>query len=47
MKRIALVLLALCLSLPAVAERKKSFGDLDVHYIAFNSSFLQIGRAHV
>lgn len=41
MKRIALVLLALCLSLPAVAERKKSFGDLDVHYIAFNSSFLQ------
>jgi hypothetical protein len=41
MKRIALVLLALCLSLPAMAERKKSFGDLDVHYIAFNSSFLQ------
>jgi hypothetical protein len=41
MSRIALVLLALCLSLPAIAERKQSFGDLDVHYIAFNSGFLQ------
>ena len=41
MHRIALLLIALCLSLPALAERKLSFGDLDVHYIAFNSSFLQ------
>lgn len=41
MRRLALVLIALCLSLPALAERKQSFGDLDVHYSAFNSSFLQ------
>ncbi|MDM8349057.1 DUF4426 domain-containing protein [Pseudomonas sp. sp1636] len=41
MRRIALLFIALCLSLPAVAERKQSFGELDVHYIAFNSSFLQ------
>ena len=41
MRRIALLFIALCLSLPAIAERKQSFGDLDVHYIAFNSSFLQ------
>lgn len=41
MRRIALLFIALCLSLPALAERKQSFGDLDVHYIAFNSSFLQ------
>ena len=41
MSRLALILITLCLSLPAVAERKQSFGDLDVHYIAFNSGFLQ------
>ncbi len=41
MRRIALLFIALCLSLPALAERKQSFGDLDVHYIAFNSDFLQ------
>ncbi|MHA6492042.1 DUF4426 domain-containing protein [Pseudomonas borbori] len=41
MHRLALFVLALCLSLPALAERKQTFGDLDVHYIAFNSSFLQ------
>ena len=41
MHRIALLFIALCLSLPAIAERKQSFGDLDVHYNAFNSSFLQ------
>jgi hypothetical protein len=41
MSRLALILIALCLSLPAVAERKQSFGDLDIHYIAFNSGFLQ------
>nr|WP_298144268.1 DUF4426 domain-containing protein [uncultured Pseudomonas sp.] len=41
MNRIVFALLALCLSLPAAAERKQSFGDLDVHYSAFNSGFLQ------
>jgi hypothetical protein len=41
MRRIALLFIALCLSLPALAERKQSFGDLDVHYSAFNSGFLQ------
>jgi hypothetical protein len=41
MRRIALLFIALCLSLPALAERKQSFGNLDVHYSAFNSSFLQ------
>ena len=41
MRRIALLLIALCLSLPAAAERKQRFGELDVHYIAFNSSFLR------
>ncbi|AHL77206.1 homoserine acetyltransferase [Stutzerimonas stutzeri] len=34
-------LLALLLALPAMAERKHSVGEHDVHYIAFNSSFLQ------
>jgi hypothetical protein len=41
MQRIALLLIALCLSVPALAERKQTFGDLEVHYIAFNSGFLQ------
>ncbi|BBP80755.1 MULTISPECIES: DUF4426 domain-containing protein [unclassified Pseudomonas] len=41
MRRLTLFLLALCLALPAAAERKQTFGDLDVHYSAFNSSFLQ------
>lgn len=41
MRRFALFLCALCLALPALAERKVSFGDLDVHYSVFNSSFLQ------
>ncbi|WP_439860120.1 DUF4426 domain-containing protein [Pseudomonas sp. MBLB4136] len=41
MRRITLFFIALCLSLPVLAERKQSFGELDVHYIAFNSSFLQ------
>ena len=39
--RLALFLIALCLSLPALAEQKQSYGDLDVHYSAFNSGFLQ------
>ena len=41
MRRFALFLVALCLALPAAAERKQSFGELDVHYSAFNSTFLQ------
>lgn len=41
MRRIIPFLIALCLALPAVAERKQSFGDLDVHYSVFNSGFLQ------
>lgn len=41
MHRLALFLIALCLALPAAAERKQRFGDLEVHYSAFNSSFLQ------
>ena len=41
MTRIALLLMSLCLSLPTLAEQKQSYGDLDVHYSAFNSGFLQ------
>lgn len=41
MRRIIPFLIALCMVLPAAAERKQSFGDLDVHYSVFNSSFLQ------
>ncbi|MDH1107531.1 DUF4426 domain-containing protein [Pseudomonas otitidis] len=41
MRRLIFCLFALCLSLPAVAERKQTFGELDVHYSAFNSGFLQ------
>ncbi|PTQ72894.1 DUF4426 domain-containing protein [Pseudomonas sp. GV071] len=41
MRRLALLILTLCLALPAMAERKASFGELDVHYNAFNSGFLQ------
>lgn len=45
MSRFAKILLSLglCLglSLPALAERKVSFADIEVHYNAFNSSFLQ------
>jgi hypothetical protein len=41
MRALALFLFALCLSLPAVAERKQTFGEMEVHYSAFNSSFLQ------
>lgn len=41
MTRIALLLMSLCLSLPTMAEQKQSYGDLDVHYSAFNSGFLQ------
>lgn len=41
MRTLALLLLSLCLSLPASAERKHSIGSLDIHYSVFNSSFLQ------
>ena len=41
MRRIASLLLCLCLALPAFAERKETFGELNVHYSVFNSSFLQ------
>jgi len=34
-------MITLMLALPAVAERKHSVGEHDVHYSAFNSSFLQ------
>lgn len=41
MRRLFLMFFSLCLALPALAERKYSFDDVDVHYSAFNSSFLQ------
>lgn len=41
MPRLASLLLCLLVALPAFAERKQTFGDLDVHYSVFNSSFLQ------
>ncbi|MEL7557547.1 DUF4426 domain-containing protein [Stutzerimonas chloritidismutans] len=41
MKSSLICLLALLFALPAVAERKHSVGEYDVHYIAFNSGFLQ------
>ena len=39
--RLVSLFLCLLLSLPALAERKQSFGELDVHYSVFNSSFVQ------
>ncbi len=41
MRYFMLLLCTLCFALPAQAERKHVFGDLTVHYSAFNSSFLQ------
>ena len=41
MKRILIGLLAALLTLPALAERKHSVGEYDIHYSAFNSGFLQ------
>ncbi|MFG3452450.1 DUF4426 domain-containing protein [Stutzerimonas stutzeri] len=41
MRSSLICLLALVLSLPVMAERKHSVGEVDVHYIAFNSGFLQ------
>lgn len=46
--RYALIIALLCLSLPSQAEIKKTLGDWDVHYIAFNTTFLspQVARAN-
>lgn len=41
MRRLTALLLSLLASLPALAERKQSFAEVDVHYSVFNSSFLQ------
>ncbi len=41
MKAAWIFVLGLLVALPAMAERKHSFGEYDVHYIAFNSGFLQ------
>ena len=41
MRRFVSLVFCLLLALPAVAERKQTFGELDVHYSLFNSSFLQ------
>ena len=41
MRRFTSLLFCLLLALPAFAERKQTFGELDVHYSVFNSSFLQ------
>ena len=41
MRRLVSLVFCLLLALPAVAERKQTFGELDVHYSVFNSSFLQ------
>ncbi|EIK54916.1 hypothetical protein YO5_19172 [Stutzerimonas stutzeri TS44] len=41
MKRVLICLLVALFALPAFAERKHSVGGYDIHYIAFNSGFLQ------
>lgn len=47
MRRLAVLLLGLCMALPvlaadaAKAQRKEVFGDVTVHYSAFTSSMLQ------
>lgn len=41
MKPSLICLLALLFALPALAERKHSVSEYEVHYIAFNSGFLQ------
>ncbi len=51
MRRLALLLMSLCLAVPALAadapkpERKEVFGDVTVHYSAFNSTFVQPATA--
>lgn len=41
MKSVLICLMTVLFALPAFAERKHSVGDYDIHYIAFNSGFLQ------
>ncbi len=41
MKRLLIGFFALLLAVPALAERKQSHGEYDVHYSAFPSGFLQ------
>ena len=41
MRRFIYLFCCMLLALPALAERKQTFGELDVHYSTFNSSFLQ------
>ena len=41
MRRFTSLIFCLLFALPAFAERKQTFGELDVHYSVFNSSFLQ------
>jgi len=41
MRKIIFMCCALLLSSNLFAEQKYSSGDLDIHYIAFNSSFMQ------
>lgn len=51
MRRLALLLISLCLAMPALAadaakpERKEVFGDVTVHYSVFNSTFVQPATA--
>ena len=45
MRQLIMCLLTLCLTLPALAERKQTFGTTEVHYSVFNSSFLQPATA--
>ncbi|OLS64056.1 DUF4426 domain-containing protein [Pseudomonas putida] len=51
MRRLALLLISLCLAVPALAadaakpERKEVFGDVTVHYSVFNSTFVQPATA--
>ena len=51
MRRLAMLLISLCLAVPALAadaakpERKEVFGDITVHYSVFNSTFVQPATA--
>ena len=51
MRRLTMFLFSLCLALPVLAadaakpERKEVFGDVTVHYSAFNSTFVQPATA--
>ena len=45
MRQLIMCLLTLCMALPALAERKQTFGTTEVHYSVFNSSFLQPATA--